>query len=496
MPPPDCKVAPPVSQFPAASRILQALPSARGLTADLSEPWVTAKIGFPWEPAQFVKQATLCSHPRTLECSVPLVLRDTIQANLRDGYVAVGQDRTAAMRKWLLRKQELADVREVEPKPFPKHCQRIFAGKSIPLFEEILNFANFGDVKLADTMRSGFALMGQIPESGVLPTRVSLPSLRHEEVRKASSMGNKVVWNATNACRDPDIATAVYDATMEEKGNGWLEGPFSLEDLPEGAILTRRFGVVQTCHDVSRGTVRQVRPIDDYTESLINLTNGSTETISPHGVDVVLAASCLRLRLGRKLGTKEELSARTIDLRKAYKQLPLAESCLADSFLCVLNPKTGQPEACRALVLPFGARSSVQGFFRVSFALFWLGVVIFRFHWTTFFDDFFLVGAQPESKHLDLIQSGFFALLGWQTSDEKGEALKSVVCALRLEISSADGNMPHRVQELRDAIDRVLGNGRVAAPELVSLRGRLLFAECQVFGRKSGRAMKTKLTRA
>ena len=52
------------------------------------------------------------------------------------------------------------------------------------------------------------------------------------------------------------------------------------------------------------------------------------------------------------------------------------------------------------------------------------------------------------------------------------------------------GNTAHRVQELCDVIDRMLDAGRVSAPELVSLKHRLLFAECQVFGRKSCRAMK------
>ena len=104
------------------------------------------------------------------------------KANLRDGYVAVGQDRTAELRKWLLRKQELMDAGEDDPSSFPKHCQKLLAGKS--------RDSNFGDVKIAATMRKGFSLMGQIPESGVLPTRVSLLSLRPEEGRNSSVVGN------------------------------------------------------------------------------------------------------------------------------------------------------------------------------------------------------------------------------------------------------------------------------------------------------------------
>ena len=120
------------------------------------------------------------------------------------------------------------------------------------------------------------------------------------------------------------------------------------------------------------------------------------------------------------------------------------------------------------------------------------------FHWTCFYDDFFLVGSDAEAKHLDLMQKGFFALLGWATSDEKGEELKAVARALGVEFSFADtraglirvANTPGRVAELGATIDRLLNVGFVSASELVSLRGRLLFAESQVFGRQSKRAMK------
>ena len=133
------------------------------------------------------------------------------------------------------------------------------------------------------------------------------------------------------------------------------------EALPPDAVLTRRFGVSQTSFDVSLGQVKKVRPIDDYTASLINLTNGSVETINPHGVDCVLSAASFRLRKGRKLGLKERLFARTIDLRKAYKQLPISERSLSDSFLSVLNPHTDQPEIYCSKVLPFGARAACPG---------------------------------------------------------------------------------------------------------------------------------------
>lgn len=104
----------------------------------------------------------------------------------------------------------------------------------------------------------------------------------------------------------------------------------------------------------------KVRPIDDLTESLINLTNGSEVTIAPMGVDAILASIAHRVR-GRP-GTP--LRAKTIDLRKAYKNLPVSKQALSDSHLLIFEPVTNRPLVYRSKVLVFGARPSVLGFCR------------------------------------------------------------------------------------------------------------------------------------
>ena len=80
---------------------------------------------------------------------------------------------------------------------------------------------------------------------------------------------------------------------------------------------------VWSCPDLTRRHAwdcQKGQTHDDFSESLINLTNGPTETISPHGVGVTLAASCLRLRFSCR------------------------QSSLTDLFLR-LNSETGEPEA-------------------------------------------------------------------------------------------------------------------------------------------------------
>ena len=61
---------------------------------------------------------------------------------------------------------------------------------------------------------------------------------------------------------------------MTAGGSG---GPVDPTTLPSNAILTRRFGIWQTS-----GDQRKCRPIDNYRESLVNLTTSANETITIH----------------------------------------------------------------------------------------------------------------------------------------------------------------------------------------------------------------------
>ena len=327
----------------------------------------------------------------------------------------IAKDRTQAMRKWLLRACELKDLEP--PFPAPDHCRAVLKNKSMPLFAEMLEAADYPDKDLVRTMCSGFDLLGQIPASGVLPKTYAVLTI--DEVRSLTPEVRSVILQHRDDGKDPEILAAVHTLTLDERDRGWLRGPLKASDIPSDSVVTRRFGIKQSSTDVDKGKVTRIRPIDDCTQSLANLTCGSTETISLHGVDVICAGISYRIRRGRQLGFREKLVSRAIDLRKAYKNLPLSTAALRDSYLAVLNPATSQYEFFQALVLPFGARPAVQGFYRVASAIWYLALVFFDLHWTQFYDDYFLVAGEAEGPHVDLIQESFYALLGWETASEK-----------------------------------------------------------------------------
>ena len=85
-----------------------------------------------------------------------------------------------------------------------------------------------------------------------------------------------------------------------------------MENVPDTAILSRRFGVTQTTMSEGGVPTTKDRPIDDLTESLVNLTNSSSHTISPMGVDLIAAGIVHRL----VAAPSKPLVAKTVDLRK------------------------------------------------------------------------------------------------------------------------------------------------------------------------------------
>jgi hypothetical protein len=95
-----------------------------------------------------------------------------------------------------------------------------------------------------------------------------------------------------------------------------------------------------------------------------------------------------------------------------------------------------------------------------------------------------------------MAQQLLFMILGWQTSDEKGGFnVVSRILGVQIDLAEAHlgvaavHNVESRVRELVATIDEILGRGSLSMVEMRALRGRLVFAESQIFGRLAGAHM-------
>ena len=146
-----------------------------------------------------------------------------------------------------------------------------------------------------------------------------------------------------------EIDELVFAKAQEEVSQGWASGPWNIDELPEGAVISRRFGFRQS---------GKIRLIDDLSASQVNQTAQCSESPKPHSVDFVAALLLSMLKQG--VGTI--IKGRSFDLKSALKKLAIAEQILVFAFVSVYNPETGKPEIYQLLAAPFGATRSAYSF--------------------------------------------------------------------------------------------------------------------------------------
>ena len=149
-------------------------------------------------------------------------------------------------------------------------------------------------------------------------------------------------------------------------------------------------------------------------------------------------------------------------------------------------------------LLPFGACAKVHGFCRTSFGPWNIGVRLLCILWTVYFDDFVVFEERALCRHCESVVSTYFKMLGWATSiDRENEFAGSLIKALGILMDLSDvkplcvrfANIDERRFEVCHDIRAILKAGRLGRSEGQRIRGRLLFAESQIHGRRSDRHM-------
>ena len=123
---------------------------------------------------------------------------------------------------------------------------------------------------------------------------------------------------------------------------------------------------------------------------------------------------------------------------------------------------------------------------------------LFKIHWSCYFDDFFAIEKKELARHTSFIIDSLFSALGWSTSTEKNSDFSSLARALGVVINLSDthllkvsvSNSEHRGKDISDMIEGMLTKKYFRKSEMESLRGRLVFAEGQLFGRVAQRSLR------
>ena len=181
---------------------------------------------------------------------------------------------------------------------------------------------------------------------------------------------------------DAEATQQLWECTLKDRDNGFLCGPFYDEESVKEHLGVDEF-VCSRRFVIEQGTPEKLklRPIDNYLEGAVNEAYHSLEKFALFDTDWMLAmatciarvsdsASCIEIVLSTGETLRGELhpfwkerkpvwQGRTLDLEKAYRQVPLSTGSLKLGVVMVTNPESGRPVFFVAQSLPFGASSSV-----------------------------------------------------------------------------------------------------------------------------------------
>ena len=448
-----------------------------------STKWHQIRVAFPFSPEEFVREAVYRGHPCSVFQGVTEALGKAIAANAKLSVSDLIKRRIDFFGHWTTRAKALANDERKLHQSLPMHRREILKGKRLLLMKEMLTELGYRDAALVDDLISGFCLVGQTPEAETLPSTFQPALLSEEDLLRECQDANVAILHSTKSTGDRELDNELWSRSQEEVAKGWLAKVDNLQEALANGRISRRFPLRQG---------GKVRCIDNYSESQVNDSITITSKVTVDGPDTVAATAAEAIKALSAEGKGTRLKARTLDLKSAYRQLPIADSSLKYARLSIYNPESEKAECFQQYAVPFGARASVVAFIRCARALQWLALQIFLIV-TCYFDDYCNIAPEEGCENAETALTMLFDLLGWAYDRDgpKSGSMADTVSLLGvvLNLSQSDKgkvvieNTMSRRQELKEEIEKYLEAGRISLPETARLKGRMTFAEGQLFGR-------------
>ncbi|CAE7837218.1 pol [Symbiodinium sp. CCMP2592] len=481
--PHGARVLPELKLLPQDSQLLSRTQSGGQLSPQLQQEMQNLngasvlRVGIPWDPIEFIAKAGKIGHPYHKLSKCNKDLRDLVH-DLVHKPGPVRSQRKNYIEKWARRAKELEPEETKLKAGMSDHRRKILQPKRILLFEEMLRDIGYDDMGVVQELIDGATLTGDIPITGVLDTKLKPARLDTEQLIGMSDEIRQQIRVKTGSSGDKEIDQLLWDKTMEE-------------DLTISSHCRK---------DVWSAPVF-LRPIDNYSSSLINDTVTVSEKPITHSIDEI----ALLINTLSSAARKKNLNAlygKTADLKGAYRQLAVSDTSLDFSYLSVYDPAEEKPKLFQQLAVPFGSTKAVYFFLRVARALWTILVKGARIPTTNYFDDFVLLALGGDRSSCSHAFDEVMRLLGWKLSADKTTEWDTSFEALGVlfELDQTGSgvlkvrNTGKRRKELTAAIKGFLDKGTMTQKEALQLRGRLQFAQAQFFGRL-GRRCLTEVTK-
>lgn len=230
-------------------------------------------IGIHRNPEDFVKDALACKHPSTASDELPPPMLRAIKFTTEHTPEHVGKTRSSVLREMVAKARELTQGEEDLKSSLSARRKEILAPKRMLLFKWLMEKSGSSNTSPFQDTCNGFDLTGTLPESHIFSKKFRPAHLPTETLRGVAKQARFAMLSSVKSSGDHALDLGVYEATLKEQQKGFVVGPIHPDTLPDGATLTRRFGVQQ------KG---KVRPIDDYTGHLWSIRLSRSLKQSPY----------------------------------------------------------------------------------------------------------------------------------------------------------------------------------------------------------------------
>ena len=470
-------------------------------------------VGVFWSKNEFTKLAKEATHPLDEPARVPKRIAKVIYEWATLGPEGIRAHRRSTLAYYKDRAKALEQKEQALHQQLNGEVQTVIKDKKILLFKEMLQDIGYDDPTVIRLLTLGVRVVGLCDDTRIWENsedKLPRTSIRH---LWASAADAQVDVLEHKSKQEEELTKAIWEITTGPEGEvkaGLLKGPLTKEEVTKQVgklwVPAKRFGLQQG---------KKIRPVDDFSQYGTNRAFGSRQKVSILGIDHVIAWSRALLHAehegfvsvtdnegikweawlhqGWRDGEWSNLEGRVADLKNAYKQVAVAPEHCAFNIIAVYDPINKQTKLFRAIALMFGQTAAVYAFLRISRALAALGSHLLSLFLVEYFDDFTQVEAAVLGDSSQLALEELLDLLGWKVADT--ESKRKPACKLflalgvQIDFRETIGNYiilrpkEGRIKSIIEMAEEVLKKGSMNFKEALSIKGKLQFAEGQLFFR-------------
>lgn len=150
-------------------------------------------------------------------------------------------------------------------------------------------------------LEDGVALTGWEPESPLYKKRWKVPTMTEQQLRSSAVWRRRAMMGKPMTKDEKELAPQLWEETMKEKDLGFVEGPFSEQQISEKLgcddwSASQRFLLLQ-------GDDAKPRVIDNYKTSCVNNAFGSSSYLALHDTDFISCFLVYMIRCFTDSGT-------------------------------------------------------------------------------------------------------------------------------------------------------------------------------------------------